>query len=1071
MKLDQSYNRPSFYNFLDDFLPSFVKDTREVTTSSKLFTKVTQLGMASEFDLVVFEISLDASVDKRIAITTDAFKIMKQYQTYRALIVFRSEKEDLWRLSLMTSTPTIENGKVITKLSNPRRYSYQLGPNAKTSTPHRFLIKNGSVIDFADLQKRFSVEVVNNEFYGSIAKLYDNLVGVTKSNMRINIPGSEEQSHQFAVRLIGRIVFCWFLREKHSLKGSPLIGRGILSSQAAEVKSYYNKILAPLFFEVLNKPVEKRSEKFKAGDFGQVPYLNGGLFSPQYEDYYKFDNFLGQAAEGKVDVPDEWLRDFFDLLETYHFTVDENTSVDIDLSIDPEMLGRIFENLLARINPETGETVRKTTGSFYTPREIVEYMVDESIVQYLKSSTDIDEDKLRALISYDLTDDSQFPLNDSDKKHIVRILGGVKILDPACGSGAFPIGILQKIVFVLQQIDTDAQLWFDDQIMNTPPELRHLIEREFKHKNFDYIRKLGIIRESIFGVDIQPIATEIARLRCFLTLIVDERVDDDEPNRGVYPLPNLDFKFVTANTLVKLDIPHVTAKEQTGLFEDQTGIGELKQLRDDYFNSHNSERDSLKLQFSQAQNRMLQNMIANHSHGFADVTQKLSSWDPFSYRITEWFDSDWMFGVSDGFDIVIGNPPYFQLQKNKRVSEELAPLKYDTFSKSSDIYCVFFERGIQLLQDKGILTYITSNSWIKTKYGQSLRKLLVRSANPLVLINFDDSQIFNTAIVESNILVVKKDSYQNELRALSYSPASNSQTISEYFNDNYIHIPTLHDTGWIIGSAESAVLRDKLESQSKPLKEYNQNIYIGLLNGYNDAYVIDTKTRDLIVSKDPKSADIIKPMLRGRDVRKYGFTWSGMWMINTHNGIKGKLPRIDVERDYPSIYHHLLKYRHKLEVRQNKGDHWTNLRNCAYFQEFDKPKIVWGELSDKPKFAYDDKGYIAEATLFAMVTGKPMFLLGILNSKLALWYFEQITTSSGMGTSRWKKYKIEQLPICIETPEKAHLIRDLEQEVTKLTLSPNEEEEKTIEKKIDSIVYALYNLTPNEIELIENTVS
>lgn len=653
---------------------------------------------------------------------------------------------------------------------------------------------------------------------------------------------------------------------------------------------------------------------------------------------------------------------------------------------------------------------------------------------------------------------------------MVRMLGSIKILDPACGSGAFPIGILQKIVFVLQQVDLDAQIWFEDQISNTPPELRHLIETEFKLKNFDYIRKLGVIRESIFGVDIQPIATEIARLRCFLTLIVDERVEDNADNRGVYPLPNLDFKFVTANTLVRLDIPAITSKDQAGLFEDQTGINELKQLRDDYFNSHNNERDSLKLQFSQAQNRMLQNMIANHSHGFAEVTKNLSTWDPFSYRVTGWFDADWMFGVESGFDIVIGNPPYFQLQKNKQVGDTLEPLKYATFSRSSDIYCIFYERGSELLQDKGILTYITSNSWMKTKYGLALRRMFTESLDPLVLVNFDDSQVFNSAIVESNILLLRKTPYTHSLRALNYSPDSNKQSISEDFRANSVQVPSLDDSGWIIGTTEATELRNKIESISVPLKNFDQHIYIGLINGFNDAFIVNTETYNDIVRKDPKSVEIIKPMLRGRDVARYETKWAGLWMINSHNGIKGKKIAVDVENDYPAVFDHLLQYKDKLTIRNNKGDHWTNLRSCAYFEEFDKPKIVWGELSDKPKFAFDDKGYIAEATLFAMITPKPMYLLGILNSKLALWYFQQITTSSGMGTSRWKKYKIEQMPIRIIDSKTKDLELKLEEYVEEILNLDDPAQFSVTSKQIDQIVYELYELTPEEIIFIEDNV-
>jgi hypothetical protein len=280
--------------------------------------------------------------------------------------------------------------------------------------------------------------------------------------------------------------------------------RELLSFEASNtIEDYYHKILEPIFFEVLNKPIKTRKDAFINDLFSAIPYLNGGLFSPHEDDFFNYNEGKQAINHNMVVLPDSWFISLFDVLETYNFTIDENTSFDEELSIDPEMLGRIFENLLAEINPDTGESIRKSTGSYYTPRVIVDYMVDESLKLYLNEKTKIDKEKLRALISYDLADDDSNPLNDEEKDRITQALGSIKILDPACGSGAFPIGMLQKIVFILQQIDQHGQLWFKKQIQNTPIELRKVIEREFQEKNFDYIRKLGIIRENIYGIDIQ----------------------------------------------------------------------------------------------------------------------------------------------------------------------------------------------------------------------------------------------------------------------------------------------------------------------------------------------------------------------------------------------------------------------------------------------------------------------------------------------------------------------------------------------------------------------------------------
>ena len=630
----------------------------------------------------MFELSFEGSPNKRVTLTKDAFQVMRSSAIFRALAIFHSPGSDDWRLSLMTATPErTEKGKVALSYSNPKRLSFFLGPNAKVNTPTKFILKRERVINFDDLKSRFSLEVVNKEFYKEISELFTQLVGgsVYKGKHKedyvplLKLPDILDKSQtslEFAVRLIGRVIFCWFLREKKSNQSKSLMPHDLLSLEAVKNNpDYYHKVLEPIFFEVLNKPGKSRKDDFAKEPFSSIPYLNGGLFSPHEDDFFSYNGGKQAANRNLVLVPDEWLHKFFDVLETYNFTIDENTSFDEELSIDPEMLGRIFENLLAEINPETGESARKSTGSYYTPRVIVDYMVDESLLLYLQNQTQIDEEKLRATISYDLSDDEANLLSEHEKESIISALEKVKILDPACGSGAFPIGALQKIVFILQQADPEGHLWFKKQIQNTSPELRRVVEREFAHKNFDYIRKLGIIRENIYGVDIQPIATEISRLRCFLTLVVEERIQEGLENRGIEPLPNLDFKFVTANSLIGL--PGSQVNSQGGLFEDAAGIEELRELRDMFFNASGTERDQLKLQFVQTQNRMFQRLISEGRTSHAELTTKLSTWDPFSHKSAPWFDPEWMFGIIEGFDIVIANPPYFQIQKMPETQKEV----------------------------------------------------------------------------------------------------------------------------------------------------------------------------------------------------------------------------------------------------------------------------------------------------------------------------------------------------------------------------------------------------------------
>lgn len=762
--LKSAYDHDKFKDFLVTFLPDYQQDIRPLNIdNSKHITSARKLGESAELELVIYEVDHDSHSDKRVGLAVDGFRLMKDTGAYNALIVFRSTTVSNWRLSLMTTSQELKNGKVVNSFSNPRRYSYILGENTKTATPFKYLIEKKTVKDYSDLLSRFSVEVVNNEFYKEIAKLYDQLVGTENIKPKLQYPSTGDKTNEFAVRLIGRIIFCWFLREKKSSQGISLIPGEVLSRNASEESGYYHNVLSPLFFEVLNKPIEKRSNKFRNGVYATIPYLNGGLFSNDDIDLYRFDKELEVSVPGLVNVPDEWLQQFIELLERYNFTVDENTSYDTDLSIDPEMLGRVFENLLARINPETGKTVRKSTGSYYTPREIVDYIVDTSLSDYLSTHTNVDQVKINALISYNLADDFNNELTDTESEKVLEALSTLTVLDPACGSGAFPIGMLQKIVFVISILDPNAKWWLSRQLENASPE----VKREFENKGVDYIRKLGIIRQTIFGVDIQPIATEIARLRCFLTLIVDEAIDDNAWNRGIRPLPNLDFKFVTANSLMSLPKSElkngVLVEHQGNLFEETSHIDDLRELRNEYFTSNNHERLELQAKFSDLQRRMFIKNVDEFGGQASGLYTALSRWEPFSNNQSGWFDPDWMFGVKDGFDIVIGNPPYgASLTKEEKTHYQKSYVTAKTIKGlqkgSLDTYTLFIELAHRLVRLNGNVTYIVPMSITSSDSVEGVHRLLNSSCELVKVASFSNrpTQVFQNAGLRVSILFFKK---------------------------------------------------------------------------------------------------------------------------------------------------------------------------------------------------------------------------------------------------------------------------------------------------------------------------
>ena len=1052
MRLNENFNQQEFIDWIGDFLPDFSKDIRKVDVS-KSFQGIKSIQTIGESALSVRVYIIETEQDpskRKIGLATESFTLLRNYGTPNAIIVYYSENSSLWRLSLLTSTLTWDEGKIKKKLSNPKRQSYVLGSKAKVKTPHQYLISKGAITDFNDLKGRFSLEVVNKEFYKEISHAFIQLVGGQITNgkskktveAQLKLPFVKDQSQtsqEFAVRLIGRIIFCWFLREKRSASGHSLMPKELLSFDASStIEDYYHKILEPIFFEVLNKPIKTRKETFINDLFSAIPYLNGGLFSPHEDDFFNYNEGKQAINHNIVVVPDLWLKSLFEVLETYNFTIDENTSFDEELSIDPEMLGRIFENLLAEINPETGESARKSTGSYYTPRVIVDYMVDESLHLYLHEKTNIPESKLRSLISYDLEDDNINPLKDEEKDSIAQALGAIKILDPACGSGAFPIGALQKIVFILQQIDQNGQLWFKKQIQNTPIELRKVIEREFQEKNFDYIRKLGIIRENIYGIDIQPIATEISRLRCFLTLVVDERIDDTLENRGIEPLPNLDFKFVTANTLVGLPTTSGSTS-QMGLFADDAGIKELKEVRDMFFNASGFERDQLKLQFAQTQNRMLHKLIDESRRGHADMTAKLTSWDPFSHKMSDWFDPEWMFGLKNGFDLVIANPPYIDsegmVKNHLEYLREYLAENYKFTRGNWDIYIAFFEKGFNTLNENGILTYISPDKWISKPFGTELRKQKFTTMYSLLNAG---RKIFESAKVDSIVSIFHNKKTTDKLKV--YKIIEEKITFFRDFDKKTLKAPYTLD-GTFSPHLNLISKLDKYVSASETLNCENAC-------ATSDAYKLSPLVQELDESFNENYLKIINTGTIGK--------WLSKWGKKEMTYLGKKYLKPVVKKD--QFFHE-----------------FTN----SYSRKSVKPKLILKGLN-LLDVCLDELGEIIPGKSTLLITGfelnKLKLLMAYLNSPLPVFYLkEKYPASSYNQGTTFTKDMINNLPVPATSSDiEAEIINAVDKLImfTSDDLLKNSSELMSkvaeLREDVNSIIYKSFDLSDDEILIVEN---
>jgi hypothetical protein len=1088
MDFKKPYNRTKYISFLrNQLLPDdFEEHDEEVGLGFKAqkIRKATKIGEVSSLDLNIYEIEHESENDPRVSISRDSFRFLAHYGVQKALIIFTSKNSLNFRLSLVTVDLIWDEGKKVNKeYSNPRRYSFFLGPDTKIHTPEEYLVKQGRVKDFEDLKSRFSIEVVNKEFYTQIAILFTQLAGGTRKIGRekwdekglLKLPSTVDDTlrKEFTVRLIGRLVFCWFLKKKKSEKGVTLLPEKILSSEAiSKTRNFYHSILEPLFFAVLNTPVEERSKKYNKLPWSQVPFLNGGLFTPGDHDFYDVDELGTSKHLNTLIVPDQWLKKLFEVFETYNFTIDENTSVDVELSIEPEMLGRIFENLLAEINPETGETARKATGSYYTPRPIVEYMVDQSLKQYLLTKTQIKEDKLDSLLSYE---NEKAELSTTQKESVLDALDNIKIIDPACGSGAFPMGILQKMLLILQKVDPESKSWLSRQLAKIDNKVvKKELEKKLKRENWDYVHKLGIIQSSIYGVDIQPIAVEISKLRFFLSLIVDESIDDTKPNRGIVPLPNLEFKFVAANSLIGL--PEYKKEESVGLFEATDDIAKLKELRDSYFTSYGEEKKRIEKEFEETQKRMFQHSIDWQTTDSQTMT--LSQWNPFSDKAASWFDPEWMFGIKTpsppggegggegGFDIVLGNPPYIGFHGiDKQLKQRLKKI-YISANGKFDLYLPFIERAYTLLTTRGFFVFICPTAFTKRDHGKKLRQFLKNNVCIKELVDFEHDQMFAGATNYTGIFSFIKN-----------RPDRCFLTYKAGLDDNGILIEqnSLTDASWIFAGSDDAVLVTKINKDTITLGEISK-ISEGVVTGLNDLYLLSAE----IIKVNSFELNFFAPCVRGKEIDKYNVKHSRELLFYPYTKARGKTVPVDEEilrKSAPKYYKHLKNNMDKIKNRPyfvKSKKKWYELWNQRNMDNFNCEKILTPELSEKNRFALaQEKVFYGDTVCGIVIKDDYMhrirykFLLAILNSKLIEWYYKKTTVPKAGGYFIYKVLFLKNVPIKVLSISSQQIIITLVDQILDAKKKDSSADTSALEKEIDQLVYKFYNLTPEEIEIVE----
>ncbi|KAA6339983.1 Type IIS restriction enzyme Eco57I [termite gut metagenome] len=1069
-----------------EILPFFFKKVDYFTRPENLFSeneKVIegkQIGTIKLDDgkqLAIFVVEVEDNISilrNRVGLREIAAKHIDQAIIHGTLAFFYNKNQADYRFSFIfkESNLDMETGELIKDETKPKRYTFLLGSNETCTTPAKRLLlladkKENDEITLKQLKEVFSVEALNKDFFKSYKAQYEKFwkyLAAEENSFRTQLidQGKDTKEKQekpirdFVKKLLGRIIFLYFLQKKgwmgcpsdssEYVDGDLNFMQNLFQSFSKKEK-FHSKCLTELFFKTLNTKRSKdifKVEGLKGNLNGsKVPYLNGGLFEPEKN-----------PITLQIDFPVDYFSELLDFFNQYNFTIDENNPDDHEVGIDPEMLGHIFENLLEE---------NREKGAFYTPKEIVQYMCKESLIQYLLNIFSENKEDIEQFIRTSTVTD--FFKQKDNAILLNQKLDDIKVCDPAIGSGAFPIGMLQEIF--------EAK--------------RFIYPRLQTHDLFDPAKvKKNIIQNSIYGVDFEKGAVDIAQLRFWLALVVEEQAPS--------PLPNLDYKIMQGDSLLEefggLKLQKLMEEEDFIIVSEQLTLGheferinkqltvfdkvtkqQLSVLIDKFYdpiawekktgeridkviikNTINdiiegkihayilSEKkeleknvlDKQKIWNIQNEDYSRLNQKSGDFKKFVKMREKLQNLNNLENRLISLQNSDektfflwhtWYKDVFDkgGFDVIIGNPPYIQIAKVKDDIEKLQQAEFETFTRTGDIYCLFYEKGIELLKPQGTLSYITSNTWMRTKFGENLRRYFTTKCNPIILLNFEDTQIFPSAAVEVSILVAKSDNWNKNVKAVAIKGNYNIGTsINDYLNKNGIILSDLSTEEWAIGNQLEIFIKTRIANIGKRLSQLDVNIFRGVTTGFNDAFFIDENIKEYLVNQDSKSKQLIKPLIRGRGLNKYYTIPPNQYIIFTKRGT-------NIE-EFPSIKSHLLQYydqlqpkqRHENRIGRKPGDYkWFEIQdNTAYYKEFEKEKLLWIQLSDKNRFSFSDKELFATNSCFMLTLNDSSeislhYLSAILNSRLILYFFKMIGSTSGMGVLEWTKVATEKIPVAI----------------------------------------------------------
>lgn len=858
------------------------------------------------------------------------------------------------------------------------------------------------------LERAFDVEPVTRLFFREYKRVFEEV----EQSVTGFAKGEHEDRHLFVQTLFNRLMFVYFLQRKGWLEfqGDKDYLNALWNDyrrNRREADNFHLSRLKLLFFAGLNNPASRDVTAGTELLLGKVPFLNGGLFERSDLD----------RREG-VTVPDEAIGAVLsELFDRFNFTVMESTPLDIEVAVDPEMLGKVFEELV---------TGRHESGSYYTPRPVVSFMCRETLKGYLEGVAGLQAEPIRLLV--DERDASAISL--AHARAVASALDEVTVVDPACGSGAYLLGMMQELV----------ELWeilYSDRLKTDARSL--------------YDLKLHIIERSLYGVDIDRFAVNIAMLRMWLSLAIEYEGAEPEP------LPNLDFKIVCGDSLLGPD-PSQLNLERVQI--EKSGLGTLKAA---YMSASDApEKDRLRSKIAAAEQ---------------DVRERLAD-TAVPDGVVDWRVSfAEVVGGRGGFDIAIANPPYVRMELIGAVKQSLAALYPDVYAGRADYFVYFFSRAVQSLREGGVLAFITSNAYLRAGYGKKLRAYLADNLTLRTLVDFTDLPVF-AAAVDTTVLVGRKQSVgqDHSLRIADLGPpmlrdfAAESLAVTpQVVNRAMERLPALLDDhtisdfpqqmlraqGWNLENPALIRLFERLMKRGTRLGEFvGGRIYMGVKTGRNEAFVIDQTQRDAIVEEDPRSAEVIRPWLRGRDIARWKAKWAGLYVIFMSRGV-------DI-RQYPAVEQHLRGFRVSLEERATAHLHpWYEHQQPqeGIYPEFSRPKILWPDMAREMRFAYDTEGSYLGNTVYAMPTDA-VWLVSILNSDLMEFLLRQLTNALRGGVLRAFEQYISRLPVVTPGPlVERHLQTVAEAGIAGEFVNADE---------LNRTVYDLYGLSPDDVALVRD---